>query len=357
MLRIHSLMWDSLLLLLSADEDLYLDSEDLQSAFNLFRVPANWSPFFAYSRKVHGSAFGRPDLPSVRPALAVIPMGWKSAVTLVQAAVRRIVFGLVKVPLESSIEKGKELPATSSMSVVYLDNFDELRVVKKFCEDLESSAGSPSEHHVKFIEVCDELGLPRSAAKQLIGATCGGIQGGDVDGVAGIIKVGRDKLENFLAISMALLSLPVVSEFQIRHWIGKAAFVAAFRRPLFSVLQEIFAFLEKCKGKSLSLPPDVVDEILCFMGLAVHAQSEMRAEISPVISCTDASPTGGGSAIATLFKNKSLVVPDELPARDVCGCCGADFQDLDARRRLYACPRKCGERFCSAKCVCTHSCG
>ena len=87
------------------------------------------------------------------------------------------------------------------------------------------------------------------------------------------------------------------------------------------------------------------------MSLAVHAQSELRAEISPVISCTDASPSGGGSAIATQFKNKSLVVPEELPAREVCACCRTDFVDLDARRRLYACPRKCGERLCSARCV------
>lgn len=156
-------------LILAPDEDLYMDSEDLQSAFNLFRVPANWSPYFAYSRKVHGSAFGRPDLEQVRPALCVIPMGWKSGVT-------------------------KELARTE---------------------------GTPSKHHIKFNEVNDSLGLPRNAAKQLVGAASGGIQGGDLDGVAGVIQVGRDKLENFLAISLALLCLPTVSEFQVRHWIGK----------------------------------------------------------------------------------------------------------------------------------------
>ena len=32
---------------LGPNEDLYLESEDFQSAFNLFRVPPNWAPFFA----------------------------------------------------------------------------------------------------------------------------------------------------------------------------------------------------------------------------------------------------------------------------------------------------------------------
>ena len=64
---------------------------------------------------------------------------------------------------------------------------------------------------------------------------------------------------------------------------GKGAFVATFRRPLFSILQEIFVFLEKCTGHSQQLTPPVIDEVLCLMCLAVHAQSELRAEISPVI--------------------------------------------------------------------------
>ena len=76
----------------------------------------------------------------------------------------------------------------------------------------------------------------------------------------------------------------------------------------------------------------MIDEVFCFMGLATQAQSELRAELSPVISCTDASPTGGGSAIAVKFKNKSLVVPEELPLREFCGCCGTGFTGLDPKK-------------------------
>ena len=118
-----------------------MESEDLQSAFNLFR-PANWSPYFAYSRKVHGSAFGRPDLEQVRPALCVIRMGWKSAAATLLQAVRRIVFGLVKVPMDTSIEKGRGIPASSRTAVVYLDNFDELRVVSRFSKELARTEGT-----------------------------------------------------------------------------------------------------------------------------------------------------------------------------------------------------------------------
>eukprot|EP00435_Cladocopium_sp_Y103_P044150 s460_g12.t1 len=339
------------------NEELVIDSEDFASAFNLFSVPDCWCPFFAYSKKVDGAAFGRPDLGQVRPALRVVPMGWRSSVTLIQAAVRRIVFDLAGVPRATSVEKGAPLPAGKHFTVVYLDNFDEVRILKKFSEELHDEAAAPSDTHVKFNEVCDELGLPRNEAKQLVGALSGGIQGGEFDGVRGTIKIGKDKLRNFLAISLALLGQPLVTEFQLRHWIGKAAFIATFRRPLFSILQEVFELLEKCKGKAQALPPAVVDEVVCFMVLATQAQSELKAKLSPVISCTDASPSGGGSAIATKFKTKSLVVPEEVPEKDVCGCCGTGFRGLDPERRLYVCPRRCGERFCSALCVADHSHG
>ena len=79
-------------LMLEEDEVLYLDSEDLQSAFDLFSVPDNWLGFFSYSKKVDGKAFGLPAGKMVRPALAVVPMGWHSAVGIVQEAVRNLAF-------------------------------------------------------------------------------------------------------------------------------------------------------------------------------------------------------------------------------------------------------------------------
>ena len=112
---------------------------------------------------------------------------------------------------------------------------------------MAAERGEPTETHARFNQVCDEVGLPRNAAKQLIGAMCGGIQGGELNVSLGTFKVGRDKLQNFQAISLALLAQSRVTEFQMRHWIGKAAFIATFRRPLFSILQEIFELLEKCK--------------------------------------------------------------------------------------------------------------
>ena len=97
------------------EEDMaYMESEDLQSAFNLFAAPDQWLPYFADSKKVDGPAFGLASGTMVRPALAVIPMGWHSAVGLVQEAVRTLVFERAQVPKSLSIEKGKPLPQSDT---------------------------------------------------------------------------------------------------------------------------------------------------------------------------------------------------------------------------------------------------
>ena len=156
-----------------------------------------------------------------------------------------------------------------------------------------------------------------------------------------------------MGISIALLAEAQLTEFQIRHWIGKAAFACTFRRPLFSVLQEVFTLIEDCKkGGRQALSRDMVDEVISFLVLDTHAQSELRAKVSPVISCTDASPTGGGGA--EKFKDKSLVLPEELEPKPDCVVCCATFATMGQERQLYKCPRECGERMCSARCAADH---
>ena len=66
----------------------------------------------------------------VRPALPVVPMGWHSAVGWVQEAVRDLVFRRAGIPKALSAEKNRPLPPGKSFAVVYLDNYDEIEVVK-----------------------------------------------------------------------------------------------------------------------------------------------------------------------------------------------------------------------------------
>lgn len=340
-------------ILLEEDEGLFLDSEDLQSAFNLFGVPDTWLPFFAYSKKVDASAFGLPKGKMVRPALSVVPMGWHSAVALVQEAVRNLVFEKAQIPRQFSIEKHKPLPEEKKFTIVYLDNYDEIQVIKRLDMDMSKEGHEISEDHQKFIDACDSAHLPRNIGKQLIHAFAGGLQGGELDGSRGVLKLQAEKLRAYMEVSLCLLTKKRWSEFQLRHWTGKTAFLATFKRSLFSGMANIFTAIEKARVTPVGASYEVIDEIMCMMIESPLSQVELRAKISPEISCTDASPTGGGSAVATEFKPMPDVHGPPVSDTTRCNACHHDLRSGNGRV-TYPCPVRCGASLCSVKCVISH---
>ena len=175
------------LILLEEGQTLLIESGDLTSAFNLFRMPDAWLPYFSYAKKVPGRLLGSSE-EWVRPALRVIPMGWSSAVTIMQAVLRNLVFKKAGIPASLEIAKVKEIPAEGG-AVLYLDSFDQVRMVDNTLRAIEEGIASPE--HEQFRAACLERGLPLNASKALAGALRGGIQRGVLDGDRGTISMAR----------------------------------------------------------------------------------------------------------------------------------------------------------------------
>ena len=92
--------------------------------------------------------------------------------------------------------------------------------------------------------------------------------------------------------------------------------------------------------------------MLVFTALLPLAETCLSSEVSLEISCTDASPTGGGCSVATGFKDKTLILPDPVPDENFCGSCGKEMNE--PTWRTYPCPRRCGLRCCSLLCTRSH---
>ena len=73
-------------------------------------MPDAWLPYFSYAKKVPGRLLGSSE-EWVRPALRVIPMGWSSAVTIMQAVLRNLVFEKAGIPASLEIAMVKVLRA------------------------------------------------------------------------------------------------------------------------------------------------------------------------------------------------------------------------------------------------------
>ena len=285
--------------LLGPDDELIVDSEDMESCFNLFQLPEAWKGFCAFSKQVPRSAWGGPASEMGYVCIRSVPMGWVGAVDLMQNMARRLVFSTCGVHPSTEMRKDKGVPP-EDVAVVCMDGFDFLRRVPlgpdpEACESPE---------HAAFVETCARLNIPLNAGKSLVSSAKAQILGGEFDGKQGALRHNPTKGHQLFWKSVALATQAEWSLAAVQHWAGLACFAAGFRRPIFSVLQEVFTFITDARWDTcatLQPPAAVVDEVLVFCSLLPLCFSNLRAPIWSEISCSDASERGGGAGIASRF--------------------------------------------------------
>lgn len=331
---------------LEEDENLLVDSEDFCSCFNLFTLPASWRGLMCFGLMVDAKFMGGTAGHMVYPAMAVVPMGWINAVTVIQSVVRSLVFQGAQVPESSEVAKIKQMPDTDDFTVIYLDSYDELRKLDAQCAEVLE--GKPSARHIRFQEVCQEKGLPLNQAKRLVGATRGTLQGGLMDGKKGWYKLAPDKQVDLISLCLSLVTAPKWREFQLRHVIGKATFGMCFRRPLLSIFQEIFVDLQKLtQDEEVTPGRGAIDELIMVVAMVPFMGSCLRVSLDKEITCSDASPTGGGAAVSDRFMPEPLTVDH---AGGECWWCERVFRS----EQRYPCPSQCGAVLCSLECIWEH---
>ena len=127
---------------------------------------------------------------------------------------------------------------------------------------------------------------------------------------------------------------------------GRLVFAGAFRRPLISIMNDVFHHFGA--GKRGGPAKDTAyDEVLVALTLLPMAFVHLKAPISDKIYATDASPTGAGSCVAEIFKR-----PFGNPsATDLtCGQCRKDLTEPISHGEEVDCPGRCGRRLCGIDC-------
>ena len=129
-------------LVLNGPEDQTLiDSEDLESCFNLYRTNKKSPAFFTFAKKVSQGALGGDPNRMVWIGLTAIPMGWTGAVDVAQSVLRELVFGVAGVDPTTEFRKDRPIPE-GDISILCLDGFDFLRRTREALESFAASSSS-----------------------------------------------------------------------------------------------------------------------------------------------------------------------------------------------------------------------
>ena len=331
------------------ESTILVDSEDLQSAFNLFEMPIGWRGLFCYEKQVRGDLLGLATTEPVFVSLRTVPMGWISAVGVVQAAIRHLAFNVAGLPLRGELQKWKGIPEGDKF-LLYLDSVDQLRVVSK--EMARILEGNASQEHLRFEAACREKGLPTNETKALAGALLGSIQGGDLRGDEGIFTLQIKKMQLNVALCLLLLGVQRWDQKRCSGVIGRLIFAGAFKRPILASLAEVFHHFQSAGERTPS--NQAFDEVVGVIGLLPFAFTNIKAPVHSQLHATDASPYGAGSCMAKQIKREA---GSSNPADITCHQCRREMPEEMGRGEEIDCPKKCGKHFCSLECYLQHRAG
>ncbi len=207
---------------------------------------------------------------------------------------------------------------------------------------------------------------------------CGVVLGGGSDGINGWLSHARNKGTNFVMRTLTMLALPAVPQVVALRWAGMYCFLCGFRRPLFSVAQDVFSFIcsfSEDPRERKELPEAVFSELLLGALLAPMAFCNLRAPIRSMISITDASEQGGAAGEASHFDvgitqdggdaedqtncRRAEIACDTRSFVRVCAVCSQrpalpSFEARAEEGGLVACPRGCGVLLCQLACWQSH---
>ena len=116
--------------------------------------------------------------------------------------------------------------------------------------------------------------------------------GAELDGAAGVLGPSVERLLKLIQVTLVVLSKPVLKRKWVQVIAGRWVHILSFRRPGMSFFDDLWKFVSGTeKGVKIELKTRA--ELFGVMMAALMLRTNLRAEISPVTTASDASMTGG----------------------------------------------------------------
>ena len=284
-------------------ETLLISGDDLTSAFYLFKLPDQWAEFLVLERPVPKSLFEEGGTGYTYVGVTVLPMGWSSAVAVMQNAHRQLALraemagGAGLRPLADIIRDAvfpdlEEVPGWT----IYLD--DTTIIEKVSVAVAKGMEGRPAVEQEQLRKAYQWWGIPTNKGKALERVQTAERLSALLDGENGVLRTTTKRGLDLFSLGSWLRSEPHVAKKALQIYAGKAVHILQFRRCLFATMQEIFTEIAK-PVQSHRLMKGVANEMMILEALLPMVQFNLRAKIDGVVTASDACESGGGACFAS----------------------------------------------------------
>eukprot|EP00438_Fugacium_kawagutii_P016319 Skav222801 [mRNA] locus=scaffold1419:399983:408357:+ [translate_table: standard] len=215
-------------LVVDYEDDLLISGDDLTAAFYLFKLPPAWSEYLVLRKPIPWDVLepGKPG--ETYLGLSVLPMGWNSAVAVMQSAHRQLALrseamlgaGLME---KSEVRKDAEFPDIEEGPIwqVYLDDTTILERIEKSVS--EYLVGKPPEEQQRLRRAYSWWGIPTNAAKALERVRKAERLGACIDGEKGLLRGSTKRGLELMSLGAHLREEGAFSKKGLQIYAGKAA--------------------------------------------------------------------------------------------------------------------------------------
>ena len=295
--------------ILDENEEVVFFQSDMSAAFYLFALPPQWSPLIAFNISFWGSEIGLAESERFHLACAVIPMGWGSAVSIMQEIADRLTT-IGRLPLSHKVRKGTPLPhwlvevldkSTKQGRAwfhVYLDNFCSMEKVRKGEEANEGHC-----LHTMLEEAWEKTGVLSSAKKRVSFANDVQELGAFIHGRKGYMGASEERLLKLMQSTLVVISKRRLKKKWVQVVAGRWVHVLSFRRPGMVLLDWTWKYIAG-KKKSREAETKTRSELFgcCCACLLLH--TNLKAGVSGVTTASDASMSGGAVGMSTELRQE-----------------------------------------------------
>ena len=307
-------------------------------AFCLFRLPSQWCPYFGIGLPVKLSDLkGNPEARRRSLTMAkdndssetgylclqVLPMGWLSAVGIMQAVHRRLLGSQLEhgagLPENREIRKTAVLPTSEDQRCkggwqAYLDNFAAIEVVKR--HDFTKSEKELASWHQAARACWRRYNIPSAQDKSVPQSLEAKELGCFVDGDFGSLGTTVQRRLEAIALGCFVCSTYKPHLMWLAALAGRNNFVFQFRRPASCIYFQTWRAIAQWKDCRY-IPREVGRELVMAMLLMPIMTTKLRTRPDALVTCSDASETGAGVAAAAGLTDygvsAALSLPTELP--------------------------------------------
>ena len=307
---------------LGPEDDLVIGSSDLEDFYHCFKT----SPEHAARNHVHGvfpaEVFEGWNCwnPSLKGKLVVgcfgtLAMGTNYAVEVAQRAHMNLLQRAGCLKISQLVRYRHPLPRGKVLQLLCIDDYAVLQHVPRGLLPRSVDGVSKKMHERQDIILLDKAiaaykkeGLRVSKHKIIKNSKRGVVLGGEINGELGTVRAPCLRVLALCKLTLRLISIGHATKELIQSILGCWVFVLLFRRPLLSILSDIFH-----EGDSQSKADTIFElstgakqELLLLCLWAPFAYTNMRSYPSSRLFCTDASLTGAGVCWAPVTPHATL---------------------------------------------------